>query len=67
MVKELAGRLIDQVRIMEAQPVLKIRVRYLDIEDIAFFTDIRGRLKPGFKSVIFNPALLSQPVSDSRD
>jgi hypothetical protein len=39
---------------MEGQPIPEIRVGNLDVKDVFFAADIKGRLEPGFIAVLVN-------------
>jgi hypothetical protein len=49
--KKLYGTFVYQAEIMEREPILEIGIGYLDVETVAFLSDINGGIEPSLVTI----------------
>jgi len=55
LVEQFLTAFVYQSRIMEAQPILEISIRDLDVDGFSVLSNVGGGLEPGFEGLVFNP------------
>jgi hypothetical protein len=51
LAEKVPGALVDDVRIVEGQPVPEVSVRHFDVKAVLFLADEDGRIEPGLEGV----------------